>query len=247
MGKLIGFIFGFMLFGPFGGIVGALVGHFFYDAAGGGGMSFSNIDREELEKAFFENLFAMLAKLAKADGVVQQSEIDQINRIMVQDFQFDAAARKRAIDIFRRAKDSALKFEDYAENLAALFRGNRQMLHTFMVILFSVAAADGRITLDEERMLRKAIDIFGMASSTYDYLKSQFIRTESLEKYYAILECSPDDSVETIKKNYRRLAKEYHPDKIQGKGLPKEFQEYAKEKFQEIQNAYSEIAKARGF
>ena len=76
-------------------------------------------------------------------------------------------------------------------------------------------------------------------------MKAQYFQEKPVEKYYGILESSPDDSDNTIKSNYRRLVKEYHPDKIQAKGLPPEFQEFAKEKFQEIQNAYEEITKIR--
>ncbi len=60
----------------------------------------------------------------------------------------------------------------------------------------------------------------------------------SLEKCYEILKCSPEDSMDTIKKAYRKLASEYHPDKIQSKGLPEAFVIFANEKFKEISHAY---------
>lgn len=66
------------------------------------------------------------------------------------------------------------------------------------------------------------------------------------EKYYAILGCSKDDPDDRIKKQYRTLAFEYHPDKIASKGLPEEFIQLANDKFREIQEAYDAVKKERG-
>ena len=246
MGKTIGFLLGFMVFGPLGALIGALIGHFYFDAGNSRSAIFSTSSRIERERIFFENLFSMLARLAKADGKIQQSEIDEINRIMVQDLRLDEASRKKAIAVFRRAKEDEKSFDSYAQELATVFRGDRQVLHTLVAILFAVAAADGIITSGEEGMLRQATAIFGLGAGSFEFFRGQFIRTAPMDKHYAILQCKPEDPDRRIKDQYRKLAKEYHPDKIQNKGLPSEFQSFAKEKFQEIQNAYSEICKARG-
>ncbi|GAA8713387.1 hypothetical protein oki672_11600 [Helicobacter pylori] len=66
-----------------------------------------------------------------------------------------------------------------------------------------------------------------------------------LEKYYKILKCSPTDSLDTIKKAYRKLASEYHPDKIQSKDLPEAFIIFATEKLKEINHAHEMIVKSR--
>ena len=55
-----------------------------------------------------------------------------------------------------------------------------------------------------------------------------------------------DASTAEVKKAYRKLASEYHPDKIIAKGLPEEFVELAHKRFQEIQAAWEEIRQARG-
>lgn len=245
MGKFIGAVLGFFIFGPIGSLIGFIVGHFFFDSAIKQSTTFFRQSFQETQELFFDNLFGMLAKLAKADGQVTKDEINAINHIMVNELRLDQRARDRAIEIFRKAKKSSHTFESYARNMSSAFRGNVQVMHTVLAILFSVAAADGKISHQEEDLLRRASDIFGLGSGVFDHMNAQFFRKKPVERYYGVLESTPEDSNEVIKANYRRLVKEYHPDKIQAKGLPPEFQEFAKEKFQEIQNAYEEISKTR--
>ena len=67
-----------------------------------------------------------------------------------------------------------------------------------------------------------------------------------MKKYYDTLGCKPDDDFETVKKAYRKLSREFHPDSIEGKGLGDEFVEYATRRMQEINEAYAKIKEARG-
>jgi DnaJ-domain-containing protein 1 len=66
------------------------------------------------------------------------------------------------------------------------------------------------------------------------------------EKYYTRLECSKTDSDDTIKKQYRKMVRDYHPDTIAANGLPEEFVTFAHDKFREIQEAYEMVKKERG-
>ena len=77
----------------------------------------------------------------------------------------------------------------------------------------------------------------------YSKFKSRYVK--DFEKYYAILGCSTNDSDGQIKKQYRKLVSEYHPDKIASKGLPEEFTKFANDKFREIQGAYEVIKKEK--
>ena len=56
-----------------------------------------------------------------------------------------------------------------------------------------------------------------------------------------------NSALNKIKKSYKKLAKEFHPDTIISKGLPDEFIDFATKRFQEIQEAYEQIRKVRGF
>ncbi len=64
---------------------------------------------------------------------------------------------------------------------------------------------------------------------------------------YDVLGCSPSDTSTQIKRRYRKLVLQYHPDRMAAQGLPEEFRETAKKKFQEIQEAYEAIEMERGF
>jgi len=68
----------------------------------------------------------------------------------------------------------------------------------------------------------------------------------TLAKFYEILESQPTDSMDMIKKNYRRLVKEYHYDSIASKDLPADMLKFAQEKTQSLNEAYNTIKEARG-
>jgi DnaJ like chaperone protein len=106
-----------------------------------------------------------------------------------------------------------------------------------------VSIADGALSQSEERLILAAKSIFSISDSQYAAIKSRYIKDD--DKYYAILGITRNDTEETIKKTYRRLVKEYHPDIIASKGLPEEFTKLAEDKFREIQGAYEVISKER--
>ncbi len=68
----------------------------------------------------------------------------------------------------------------------------------------------------------------------------------TVNNHYEILESQPTDSMDVIKKNYRRLVKEYHYDSIASKDLPKDMLKFAQKKTQDLNEAYEAIKKARG-
>ena len=68
----------------------------------------------------------------------------------------------------------------------------------------------------------------------------------NLNRYYETLESSKNDEFSEIKKNYRRLIKEYHYDSIASKNLPEEMLKFAEQKTQDLNEAYAAIKEARG-
>lgn len=242
MGKIIGGSVGFMLGGPLGAIAGVALGSL-YDS--GSGVRRESLNPgEEAHLLYFTAVFSMLAKLAKADGVVSRAEVGVIERFMREQLGLDPEARKLAIRIFNRAKDSPDRFEDFAGQFYQYFHRRREIIFSMYQLLLALAAADGRVHPNEDRMLETAARIFHIS----DARSSQFRKASAggSDRHYAVLGCSRSDPDETIKKRYRKLAADFHPDKIVSKGLPEEFTEFAKKKFQEIQEAYAEIKRERG-
>ncbi len=250
---MIGGTIGFALGGPLGAVAGAAFGHAFVDrkedlylSSRPGAHPYQEVSSvEQAQMVFFTAVFSMLAKIAKADGRVSENEIAIVQAFMKQDLHLDADSRQTAITIFRQAATAPERFEDFAVQFYETFRTQPNIVELMMDILVRVSASDGKISQEEEAMLMSAIYIFQYSEADYIRLKSRYIK--EAEPNYAILKLDETASNEEIKKQYRRLALEYHPDKIEAKGLPEEFIQFANDKFAEIQKAYEAIRKERGF
>ncbi len=250
LGKMIGGTIGFALGGPIGAVAGAAFGHTFVDKkeqvylSSHPGTRESLSSNEEAQLVFFTAAFSMLAKISKADGTITQKEISTVENFMKRDLGLDADSQQTAINIFRQAVDSPETFDAFAMQFYSIFRTQPNIIELLMDVLLRVSAADGDISNQEEAMLLSATRIFNYSSSDYERLKSRYVRKTN--KFYAVLKCDETASDDEIKKQYRKLVSEYHPDKIEAKGLPEEFIKFANDKFKEIQEAYESIKKERG-
>ncbi len=246
LGKIIGGTIGFAMAGPLGAIAGAALGHAFDT----GGQTYSPAERarlspgEEAQFTFFVAAFSMLAKLAKADGRVSKEEVDAVNNFMVYDLNLNPESRRLATNVFHAAIESPDNFVDFATQFYSQFRTQHQMLDLMIDILLRVSVADGALSTSEENLILSAVRIFNFSDEKYRKLRSKYI--QDVDKYYATLGCDRNDSNDHIKKQYRKLVSDYHPDKIASKGLPEEFTKFANDKFREIQEAYDVIKKERG-
>ncbi len=244
--KIIGGTIGFVIAGPLGAIAGAAIGH----ALDMDSQNLQTAQRarlsanEEAQFTFFVATFSMLAKLVKADGRVTREEIDTVEKFMLYDLGLDPISRQIASNIFHAAIESPDRFHDFAAQFYSQFQTQPQMLDLMIDILLRVSIADGDLSLSEEELILVAVRLFNFSDQKYRTLKSRYVK--DVQKYYAILGCEPTDTDQHIKKQYRKLVSDYHPDKIASKGLPEEFTKFANDKFREIQEAYEAIKKERG-
>ncbi len=251
LGKMVGGTIGFALGGPIGAVAGAVFGHTFdkkeavYLAGPGMNIHQRLSTDEETQLTFFVAAFSMLAKIVKADGRVSQQEIESIESFMANDLNLDQESRNTAINIFRHALNSSESFDAFASQFYRVFNPQPRVIELMMDVLLRVSAADGFISPDEEILLKSAALIFHFSDADYARLKSKYVTT--VNRYYAVLKCDDNCSNEEVKRQYRKLVSEYHPDKIASKGLPEEFIKFANDKFVEIQEAYDNIRKERGF
>ena len=246
MGKLVGGTLGFALGGPLGAVAGAVFGHAFdknQQTEGGGRLPYLS-SHEQANMTFFVAVFSMLAKVARADGHVSRAEIDTIERFMAEDLRLSPQSRNAAVGIFQTALDSPQTFEDFAGQFYEQFRYQPQILEFMLDILFRLSTADGKLTEEGESMIRSAAQIFGVGEERYRRIRKSY--ASDVESDYAVLGVARDDSAEEIKRAYRRLVQEYHPDKIAAKGLPEEFTRFAQDKFREIQEAYEKVKSDKG-
>ena len=238
MGKLLGGGLGFVLGGPIGAVIGALLGHHSIDERGG---RFSAL--EQKQTVFFVAVFSMLGKLAKADGHVSRDEIDVIDRIIHTQLQLDAEARRFAIEVFNVAKDSAEPFEQFARQFQTQFGGAQPVLVSALEFMMLVAMADGELHTKEENYLSSAARIFGLESQFHHIRHRLRGGLDEVEQSYEILGCKEGDSLASVKKTYRRLAMQYHPDRVQAKGMSPEFAAAAEAKFKRINHAFDILEK----
>jgi DnaJ like chaperone protein len=247
LGKVVGGTIGFAIGGPVGAVAGAAFGHMFDNETAGqvaiGNDSNQLSNGETAQMTFFVASFSMLAKLIRSDGKVTEPEIQTVRHFMVDDLHLNPQSRLAAEHIFRAAMDSTESFENFALQFYQNFYNQPQLLELMIDILFRVALADGALHAAEEQLIQSAANIFKFSNSTYLKFKSRY--TPDSDKYYTILGCSNSDSDDKIKKQYRKLVRDYHPDTIASKGLPEEFVKFANDKFREIQEAYEAVKKER--
>jgi DnaJ like chaperone protein len=250
-GKLTFGSLGLLLGGPLGAMAGAALGHALVDKKA----NFTGqttrpvpetpfVNAERAQAAFFISLFSILGKLSKMDGVVTKDEID-----VVQDFinglTIDETEKQFARQIFNEAKNSPYLIDDFAIQLYQAVKDQPTLLVSYFDLLFRIVAADGTFHPAEESALKRVKEIFNISDNQYEDLKAAYFN--DFDKYYKILNCTPDSTNEEIKSSYKKLVKDFHPDTIISKGLPEEFIEFATSRFRKIQESYEKIKQERNF
>jgi DnaJ like chaperone protein len=270
LGKLLGGAFGFMLGGPLGAILGASVGHQF-DM----GMISLQIpetlrpgDQHRVQMAFFTATFSVMGHIAKADGRVSPEEISLANRIMDQ-MSISGEMRTTAVNLFQQGKSTGFPLDDVLAQFYQECHRRTDLIRMFLEIQIQEALADGSLDSKEERLLLHICSQLRVSRFDYERMKMrvqaqqrfnnrdyqnqyqgqrrQPYRHEqsSLQDAYEVLGLSSSATDDEVKKAYRRLMSQNHPDKLVAKGLPEEMMKLAKEKTQKITKAYETIQQAR--
>ena len=252
-GKIIGGGFGFLVGGPLGAMLGASFGHQF--DKGVAGLDNLNVgDPQRTQAAFFSACFSMMGYLAKADGHVSREEINLARQVMDQ-MNLNDEQRKAAIELFNQGKSDGFPLDEVLEQFRLECQRRRNLAQMFMEILISTAMADGKMDVAEKRSLiyigeklhfnqAQLEQLINMVAAQQHYSGPQQTQA-SLDDAYALLGIATSSSDAEVKKAYRRLMSQHHPDKLVSKGLPEEMIKLATEKTQEIKAAYEQIKAAR--
>lgn len=236
----------------FGGLPGLLIG-----AALGFGARYAagrllRHGLQRIQAQFLDSTFAVMGALCKADGVVTRDEISTAETLFTR-LRLSAEQRTAAKQAFERGKASDFDLDAEVARLARVCRGRSAMLQMFLQIQLSAVAADGTVHPAEHEMLVRVARGLGLPEDEVSRLEALLGASAQgpsderrLEDAYAALGVSASDSDAEIKRAYRRLMSENHPDKLASKGLPESMREMAEEKTREITNAYDRIKEARG-
>lgn len=265
IGMMVGGVLGYVMGGALGAIIGAVVGHVVdrYRAAERrnrrrqrsrassqagmtGAKPIFDDPTETRRIAFATAVIVLGAKLAKADGHVTRDEVDAFKRR----FKFSEQEVGGVASIYDQAKRSAEGFEPYARQIAALFGRDPVLLEELLIGLFEVARADGDLKTGEIEFLREVASIFGFDQTKFEQMRATFgaigQQTAQAGDPYKVLGISRTASDADIKKAYRKLVRELHPDQLIAKGLPKEFVSRANNRLAAVNTAYDQIEKQRG-
>lgn len=242
-GTFIGGTLGFVFGGPLGAMVGAaLGGNLDRGLKMGDQASLGN--QERVQAAFFTTTFSVMGHVAKADGHVSAQEISSAKNIMTQ-MQLSAPQRKAAIKFFDQGKADEFPLIDVLRQFKKECHGRRNLIQMFIEIQIATALADGKVDPGEKRVLYTIGEVLGFSRSQIDHLFNiangaapSANDTLTLTQAYKILGVSKGSSEAEVKKAYRRLMSQHHPDKLVAKGLPDEMIKLATEKTQEIRKAY---------
>jgi len=261
-GKIIGGTFGFMLGGPLGAMLGASVGHNFdrgLQSGPFGSAHGSGPNQERIQSAFFTAVFSVMGHVAKADGRVSADEIAMARSVM-QQMSLDHNQIRVAMDLFNQGKHGDFELDPVIEQFKRECHRRRTLMQVFLEILLHAAYADGVLHSREEALLKDICAKLGFSNDHFQQLeamvRSQRFFTdgsqagrpptaELLADAYTLLGVQPGDDDAEIKKAYRRMMSQHHPDKLMSKGLPEEMVKLATEKTQEIKAAYDLIKNNR--
>ncbi|WP_339057914.1 co-chaperone DjlA [Candidatus Regiella endosymbiont of Tuberolachnus salignus] len=275
-GKLLGLILGLMSgIGFWGILLGLLVGHT-VDKARNVGRSGFFTSQQVRQSLFFRCTFQVMGHVSKAKGRVTELDIQLANQLMER-MQLHGEARIAAQRAFREGKEKQFPLKNKLQELRRICFGRFDLIRIFLEIQFQAAFSDGFLHPSEREVLKIIAEELGISSADFDQLINtmeggrqfyheggwqyqgegnqenrqgnfrQTARGPTLADACKVLGVKNSDNYVVVKRAYRKLMSEHHPDKLIAKGLPPEMMKMAKEKTQEIQAAYNLIKREKGF
>lgn len=257
-GLIVGGLIGLLSGGPVGLLLGGAVGFLLQR-----GLSRKLKDYNP-QQLFFRATFSVMGKLAKADGRVSESEIAFAREVMAR-MGLGEARRREAIVFFNEGKEEDFDIAQVLRPLAILLRQRAAVKLMFIEIQLQAAMADGDVSPAEQAVLQQVFAQLQFTAQEVELLMSRMraedaFRRHSWESHqsggfsndagllkdaYGVLGISEHATDAEVKKAWRKLMSQHHPDKLIAKGLPEDMVQLAKEKTQEIQAAYDRVKAVR--
>ncbi|MBY5993015.1 co-chaperone DjlA [Ferrimonas balearica] len=237
-GKLIGALVGF-LFGRIAGLLlGAYLGHVLWDR------------RKTGYNPFFHTTFSVMGHIAKSGGRVTEADIALASALMDR-IGLRGAARRAAQEAYREGKAADFPLAARLKALQGAFKWRRDLARVFLEIQIQAALADGELSGQEERILAQIAEALGFSPQELAQLVAMWQGERrgqhqgfSEEAARQVLGVGPGDDQRAIKRAYRKLMAQHHPDKLASQGLPPEMAALARQKSQDIQAAWEVLRQA---
>lgn len=188
------------------------------------------------QAAFAIAMIALSAKMAKADGVVTRPEVDAFCRI----FAIPQGEERNVSRVYNLAKRDIAGFETYARDVAHLFGADVAMLEAILDGLFDIAKADGAVHERELVYLARVAEIFGFEELAFARIRARHVIDEDGDPFL-VLNADPSWDFAQLRRHYRRLVSDNHPDRLIARGVPEEFVRIANDRLAAINNAWERI------
>ncbi|GAC1631479.1 MAG: co-chaperone DjlA [Nevskia sp.] len=252
---LMGGLIGYWVGSGRGLLIGAFIGWLLSRVLPQFALRFAVGKVRQIQSQFLDSTFAVMGAVCKADGVVTSEEIEVAERLFAQ-LNLTGAARDSAKRAFNRGKEPGFDLDAEVQRFLLASRGQRVLHQMFMQVQLSAIAADGRLHPAEHAMLLRIARGLGMTEAEIASLEA-LLRgggngggrrpddPSRLDDAYRVLGVTPDASDAEVKRAYRQLMSQNHPDKLAAKGLPESMRALAEQKTREITGAYERIENAR--
>jgi len=237
IGKWIGGGLGWAIGGPIGAMLGFAIGSL-YDDKNNITTNISGHTNQTTASDFTVSILVLSAAVMKADGKILKSELEYVKQFFVR--QFGVEKTKDLMLVFKEILKQEINLYDVCQQINYYMQPPEklQLLH----YLFGIALADNELHPNELSVIETISRYLGISASDLNSLKAMFVKDNN--NAYDILEIAPSATDDEVKKAYRLMAIKYHPDKVSHLGP--EHQQAAKEKFQQLNQAYETIKKQRG-
>jgi DnaJ like chaperone protein len=264
IGKAAGGVLGALVLGPLGAVLGVILGHQFDEESAAAAPPLSDEALVELGARFFRATFRTMGCLAKSDGRVSEREIAAARAVM-SELRLDAAQTQEAIACFTQGKQPQFDLQAELEGLARACEGRPDLTRIFIEIQVRAALAGNDLEGPVRPQLQRIARVLGVSGLELAHIEAVLrIRAgafraqgatsgyatgsevQGLEAAYRVLESSPQASDQEVLKAYRRALNRHHPDKLKANGLPESMIEHAKQRTQQIIEAWELIRTRRG-
>jgi len=199
---------------------------------------------------------ALSAKVAKADGRVDELEAELVSNMFTDIsalFPDPEATKKLLKEIFDEEKNAPHNLDLVAQALYKTLEKDVHKRQKMVEFLVNLTYIDGTLSQSEEDMLHRIAYHLGFSERDLKAMMERFgsyhrnsVKESSIDQAYALLGVTAQATNDEVKKAYRALVREYHPDIIKSQGASDEYLKEATEKVQDINAAYEMIKKSRG-
>ena len=271
-GKIVGAIIGLLLFrSPWGAIIGLILGHFYDQGAStvrrtGGGAGVL-----EIGERFFTATFEVMGHVAKSDGRVSEEEIAAARKVMAE-LRLNGVQIHAAIAHFTRGKSPDFDLQTTIQAFSEACVNRPDLVRVFLEVQVRACLEGVDMQGPGGLAIQKVADLLDISRIELAHIvqvlrirRDQFKAggrngngnggsagqapprsSMQLNAAYQILEADPKATDEEVAKAYRRQLSKHHPDKLKANGLPDSMLEHAKQRTQQIIEAYELIKSARG-